>query len=94
MKELGRTARSGSFCFIAHPMDILLVALVTFGVNLLLGRWRKRYRKFSPMWWVLIHASIPIVIPLRIGLNVPLWTIPVFIALGVAGQALGSRLKW
>mgnify|MGYP007110400840 FL=1 len=75
-------------------MDILLVALVTFGINLLLGRWRKRYRKFSPMWWVLIHASIPIVIPLRIGLNVPLWTIPVFIALGVVGQALGSRLEW
>lgn len=85
---------AGSFCFTTPPMDILLVALVTFGVNLLLGWWRKRYRKFSPMWWVLIHASIPIIIPLRIGLGVPLWSIPVFIALGVAGQAAGARIKW
>ena len=88
------TLRTPSKPLTTCPMDIFIVAIVTFAINLLLGRWRVRYRKFSPMWWVLIHASIPIVIPLRIGLGVPLWTIPVFITLGVVGQALGARLRW
>ena len=88
------TQRTSSKPLTACPMDILIVAIVTLAINLLLGRWRVRYRKFSPMSWVLIHASIPIVIPLRIGLGVPLWTVPVFITLGVAGQALGARLRW
>ena len=88
------TQRTSSKPLTACPMDILIVAIVTLAINLLLGRWRVRYRKFIPMLWVLIHASITIVIPLRIGLGVPLWTVPVFITLGVAGQALGARLRW
>ena len=88
------TQRTPSKPLTTCPMDIFIVAIVTFAINLLLGRWRVRYRKFSPMWWVLIHASIPSVIPQRIGLGVPLWTVPVFITLGVVGQALGARLRW
>ncbi|MGP1463860.1 hypothetical protein [Tannerella sp.] len=75
-------------------MNIAIVSIVTLVVNLLLGRYRIRYRKMSLMWWVIIHASLPLVIPLRIWLDTPNMTIPIFIALAVIGQIIGSRIRW
>ncbi|BAR49930.1 hypothetical protein TFKS16_2573 [Tannerella forsythia KS16] len=48
----------------------------------------------SLMWWIIIHASLPLVIPLRIWLDTPDITIPLFIALAVIGQIIGSRIRW
>jgi hypothetical protein len=53
--------------------------------------WRRKYKKFSFMWFLFIHASIPLIIPLRIWLDTPNIFIPLFIALAVAGQFTGSR---
>ena len=75
-------------------MNIAIVFVVTLAVNLLLGRYRIRYRKMSLMWWIIIHASLPLVIPLRIWLDTPDITIPLFIALAVIGQIIGSRIRW
>jgi cytochrome c-type biogenesis protein CcsB len=41
----------------------------------------------------LIHASIPLIIPLRIWLDTPTVCIPLFIGLAVAGQFVGSRIR-
>jgi hypothetical protein len=43
------------------------------------------------MWWIMIHASIPFIIPLRIWLGTPNIAIPLFIGLAIAGQFIGSR---
>jgi hypothetical protein len=40
----------------------------------------------------MIHASIPLIIPLRIWLDTPKWAIPLFIGLAVIGQLIGSKI--
>lgn len=73
-------------------MNVFIVCVVALAVNVFLGRHRVRYRKFTLPWWLLIHASIPLIIPLRIYLGTPLVFIPLFIVLAVLGQFIGSRL--
>jgi hypothetical protein len=68
------------------------VSLAAFFLNIPLGLWRRKYKKFSFMWFFLIHASIPLIVPLRLWLNTPNFFIPLFIALVVAGQFIGSKL--
>jgi hypothetical protein len=72
-------------------LNILTVAAIAFATNVFLGKWRVKYRKFTFKWWLLIHASIPLIIPLRIWLNIPKIFIPVFIGLAIAGQFAGSK---
>jgi hypothetical protein len=47
----------------------------------------------SLMWWLMIHASIPLIIPLRIWLDTPTFAIPLFIGLAVVGQLIGSKME-
>jgi len=70
---------------------IFLVSLICFVVNIPLGVWRERTKKFSWQWIVAIHASIPLIIALRIGLKLHPIAIPINIAAAVAGQLLGAR---
>jgi len=72
-------------------MNILIVTLFTLVINLFLGRWRSRFQKFTWPWWLIIHASIPFIIPLRIYLNTPTAFIPLFIATAIIGQLLGAK---
>ncbi|MBI3319078.1 MAG: hypothetical protein HYZ89_00605 [Candidatus Omnitrophica bacterium] len=71
-------------------MKILLVSLISFLVNIPLGKWREHTRKFSWQWFLAIHASIPLIIALRIGLKLHPLAIPVNIAAAVAGQFVGA----
>lgn len=73
-------------------MNILFVALTAFLINLPLGMWRSRYKKFTLRWWLLIHASIPVIVALRIWLDTPYAFIPLFIAAAILGQFLGGRI--
>lgn len=72
-------------------MNIAIVSVISLIVNIFLGIRRARYRKMTLMWWIMIHASIPLIIPLRICLDTPNWAIPLFIALAIVGQLIGSR---
>ena len=72
-------------------MNIVIISLISLSVNIFLGRLRTRYRKMSFMWWVMIHASIPLIIPLRIWLDTPKIAIPVFILLAIIGQFIGTK---
>jgi hypothetical protein len=72
-------------------MNILIISSTALLINIPLGMWCRKYKKFSFMWFFLIHASIPLIIPLRIWLDTPNIFIPLFIALAVAGQFIGSR---
>ena len=71
-------------------LKILLVSLLCFLVNIPLGIWREHTRKFSWQWIVAIHASIPLIIALRIGLQLHPIAIPVNIAAAVLGQLVGG----
>ena len=67
----------------------------TFLLNLPFGWWRATLRKFSPAWFVAIHAPVPIVIGLRWALGLPFrWAVlPLFVAAYFGGQFVGSRLR-
>ncbi len=71
----------------------LTVGLTALFLNIPLGYIREGYRKFSFLWLFWIHASIPLLIFLRMKLGISPWFIPVSIALAVVGQVLGSRYR-
>ena len=75
--------------------DYAVAIAATFLVNLPFGWWRAQLRKFSPAWFVAIHAPVPIVIILRFALGLPFrWVaLPVFVAAYFGGQFVGSRLR-
>jgi hypothetical protein len=68
------------------------LALFTFLVNLPLGMWRESVKKFSVAWFIAVHASVPVVIALRIWLDVTYWAIPILIGIAVLGQFFGARM--
>jgi len=70
------------------------VALAIVVINLPFGFWRSGLRKFSPAWFVAIHAPVPLVAVVRIlaGVSWHLATFPVLIGAYFAGQFLGSLL--
>jgi hypothetical protein len=70
-------------------------ALAILLLNVPFGYWRAGLRKFSPLWFVAIHAPIPAAIALRFAAGIPftLTTLPVFVAAFFAGQWLGARLR-
>jgi hypothetical protein len=65
---------------------------VALAANVPLGMWRRRLRRFSPAWFVAIHASIPVLVAMRLVFVPAYWVIPPEIALAVVGQLVGSRL--
>lgn len=79
-----------------EPVFIGLLFVTALGTNVLLGIWRSGLRRFSPAWFVAIHASIPLLIAIRLTLIRPLWVIPPEIGLAVVGQFVGARLpsRW
>lgn len=70
-----------------------LALAATFALNLPFGYWRAGLRKFSPAWFLAIHAPVPLVIGLRVALGLPFrWSmLPLFVAAYFAGQFVGSR---
>lgn len=77
----------------SETLKVVLVGIVSLALNVPLGVWRARCRKFSIHWLIAIHLSVPLIIALRIYLEVNLWFIPLFIALAVAGQFVGAK-RW
>ena len=74
-------------------MELILIAIIVFLINLPFGLWRSKVDKFTIKWFIAIHASIPIVYALRIYAGIG-WEINSFIILVGAyflGQFLGSR---
>ena len=71
-------------------LQILLVSVICLLVNIPMGRMRERCRKFSWQWFFWIHASIPLIIALRIWLKLHPVAIPINIAAAILGQVIGG----
>jgi len=69
-------------------VNLVIVALL---VNIPLGVFRSYEPKFSLKWLFWIHASIPLIIFLRVSLGVSSWVIPAIIFTAVLGQIWGGR---
>lgn len=74
---------------------IALLAVLILLTNLPFGYWRQGLRKLSPVWFVAIHAPVPLVVGMRLGLGIPwrLETFPLFVASYFTGQFLGARIR-
>ena len=71
-------------------LKILLVSVVCLLVNIPLGMMRERSRKFSLQWILWVHASIPLIVLLRIALHLHPIAIPINITAAVLGQFIGG----
>lgn len=73
---------------------IWTVAALVALVNIPFGFWRAGVRKFSPAWFVAVHAPVPVAIGLRFasGLGFQWSTLPLFVAAFFGGQWIGGRL--
>lgn len=67
------------------------ISLLALLVNIPLGYLRSKQKKFSVMWIVYIHLAIPIIIALRLSLDVSNYVIPIFVITSILGQVIGAR---
>ena len=74
-------------------VSYLVLSLTSFWVNIPMGYIRENCPKFSLRWLFWIHASIPLIIFMRVTLGTSKWFILVCISLAVAGQIIGSRWR-
>jgi len=74
-----------------HPY--ITLGIIALLVNIPLGYIRENTPKFSLMWLFWIHASIPLIIYMRISMGTSKLFIPVSIFLAIVGQVWGSRWR-
>jgi len=77
--------------FISTIQPYLILLGTAFFINIPFGSIREVQPKFSFKWFFWIHASIPLIIYLRISFGTSPWFIPLTIYLAVLGQLAGSR---
>ncbi|WP_022851774.1 hypothetical protein [Limisalsivibrio acetivorans] len=73
---------------------IFIIALTAFILNLPFGYLRRFTKKFGIAWFLCIHIPIAIVAFVRITTETPWSYIPLFLAVGIAGQIAGHRLPF
>jgi hypothetical protein len=74
---------------------LLAVAAATVVLNLPFGFWRASVRKFSPAWFLAVHAPVPLIVALRLasGLGWRLITFPILVGAFLGGQLIGGRIR-
>lgn len=80
---------------VLEPLAYAVAIATTCVINVPFGYWRAGVRKFSPAWFVAVHAAVPMVIALRFALGLPFrWAVfPLFVAAYFGGQTLGARWR-
>ena len=78
-----------------EPLAYAFAIVATFVINVPFGYWRAGVAKFSPAWFVAVHAAVPLVVVLRYALGLPFrWIVfPLFMAAYFGGQTVGARLR-
>lgn len=76
-------------------MKLAVLVIGIFLVNLPFGYWRAGVRKFSPAWFVAVHAAVPLVVVMRMSLGIEwsLLVLPLLVAAYFSGQAVGARMR-
>ncbi|MTI85553.1 MAG: hypothetical protein FH756_17070 [Firmicutes bacterium] len=74
-----------------HFTPLIVLLLTGYLINIPLGFWRSRTRKFSPGWFLAIHLSIPLIYYLRVDWNIGAHYIPLLATGLVMGQVMGDN---
>eukprot|EP00245_Coleochaete_scutata_P007462 TRINITY_DN22879_c0_g1_i1.p1 TRINITY_DN22879_c0_g1~~TRINITY_DN22879_c0_g1_i1.p1 ORF type:complete len:387 (+),score=71.37 TRINITY_DN22879_c0_g1_i1:134-1294(+) len=72
---------------------VLAIGGLGLAVNIPLGVWREHTKKFSPQWFLAVHASIPMVAMMRKAVLMPKYAMVFTIAAAIIGQAIGARAE-
>lgn len=64
--------------------------VLSFVVNIPCGYLRENYKKFSLMWFLMIHISIPFIVLMRIEAGISWHVIPLTLGGAIAGQIVGG----
>lgn len=85
------------FCLIIKKefyLQLLVVGLTVYLLNIPFGYWRENIKKFSIQWALAIHTPIPFIILLRLysGIGFQFVTYPVLIGAFFIGQLTGSYI--
>ncbi|MQL95412.1 hypothetical protein Taro_028082 [Colocasia esculenta] len=75
------------------PAKMLAIALLGMAANVPLGIWREHTQKFSPQWFVAVHAAVPFIAMLRKSVLMPKTAMVLTIAASILGQTIGSRAE-
>lgn len=75
-------------------MNLILVTIFVFILNLPFGYWRANVKKYGLQWVLAIHIPVPFVIAARIFSNIgfELYTYPILIGAFFLGQLLGYHI--
>lgn len=75
-------------------MNLILIGLLVFILNIPFGYWRANTKKLSFQWFLAIHIPVPFVIILRIlsHLGWKFITYPVLVGAFFLGQFVGGKL--
>ena len=74
---------------------IILLCIFIFFLNIPFGIWRGKVEKFSKQWFLAVHLPVPIIIGMRLFMNIPLTLkmFPIFVFSYFTGQFIGSKIK-
>uniref|UniRef100_A0A7V3E882 Uncharacterized protein n=1 Tax=Ignavibacterium album TaxID=591197 RepID=A0A7V3E882_9BACT len=74
-------------------MNLIIVSLLTFLINIPFGYWRANVRKRSLQWILAIHMPVPFVVFVRFyyELGFELYTYPIVVAAFFLGQFAGVK---
>ncbi len=77
----------------SHWAVLAGIGAVAMFVNLPLGYLREGRPRYSILWFVYVHLSVPLIAWLRIRNHVSVWAIPPFIVCAVLGQIVGGWMR-
>ena len=80
-------------CCMQAAIKVLGLVLISFVISLPCGYLRQNYKKYSFMWFLLIHLPIPFIVMLRIAEGISWHVIPLTLGGSVAGQIIGGRMS-
>eukprot|EP00262_Sarcandra_glabra_P004458 TRINITY_DN1550_c0_g2_i1.p1 TRINITY_DN1550_c0_g2~~TRINITY_DN1550_c0_g2_i1.p1 ORF type:complete len:352 (-),score=56.16 TRINITY_DN1550_c0_g2_i1:72-1127(-) len=72
---------------------MLVIGVLGMAANVPLGIWREHTQKFSPSWFVAVHAAVPFIAMLRKSVLMPKTAMAFTIAASILGQVIGSRAE-
>ena len=70
-------------------ITIIGLVFLAFIVSVPCGYLRQNYKKYSFMWFLLLHLPIPFIVLLRVKAGLDMRVIPLTVCGSVAGQILG-----
>jgi hypothetical protein len=76
-------------------ITFLGIIILAFVISIPCGYLRQNFKKYSFMWFLLIHLPIPFIVLLRVKAGVGWQFIPLTLGGSVAGQIIGGIIsRW